>query len=77
MSSNTVKCFESTLQYCLTFTHSCTHSHTAGGVNHTRRQPARREQLGLGFCLLREEGRGDGGAGEVRFLFVKGRGKRG
>ena len=35
-------------QYYLTFTHSCTHSHTDGGVNHAMQQPARREQLGLG-----------------------------
>jgi hypothetical protein len=32
------------LQYCLTFTHSGTHSHTDGGVSHARRQPLRREQ---------------------------------
>ena len=30
---------------------SYTHSHTDGGVSHTRRQPARREQLGLGVSL--------------------------
>ena len=35
------------------FTHSCTHSHTDGGVSHARRQPARQEQLGLG-ALLRD-----------------------
>ena len=27
--------------------HSFTHSHTGGGVNHTGREPARQEQLGL------------------------------
>ena len=32
---------QSTLQYCLTVTHSCTHSHTDGRVNHARQQPAR------------------------------------
>ena len=31
--------------------HSRTHSHTDGGVSHARRQPARREQLGLGALL--------------------------
>ena len=35
----------------LIFTHSCTHSHTDGGVNNARRQPARREQLGCGVLL--------------------------
>ena len=30
----------------LTFTHSCTHSRTAGGVSHAGRRPARREQSG-------------------------------
>ena len=35
----------------LTFTHSCTHSHTDGGVSHARRQSARREQLGCGVSL--------------------------
>ena len=37
---------QSALQYCLTFTHSCTHSNTYGGVNHASRQPACREQSG-------------------------------
>ena len=35
------------LTNCLTFTHS----HTEGGVNHARQQPARQEQLGGGFCI--------------------------
>ena len=39
--------------HCLTFTHSCTHSHTDCGVHHMRRQPAHREQIKLGV-LLRE-----------------------
>ena len=43
----------SALQYCLTLTHSCTHSHADGGVNDKSRPPARREQLGLG-ALLRD-----------------------
>ena len=38
---------QSALQYCLTITRSFTHSHTDGGVDHARRQPARREQSGL------------------------------
>ena len=38
---------QSTLEYCLTFTHSCTHPHTGGAGNHAKRQPARREQ----WCL--------------------------
>ena len=38
---------------CLILTHSCTHSHTDGGVSHAMRRPARREQLGLG-ALLRD-----------------------
>ena len=41
---------KSALQYCITFTHSCTHSHTDGGVNHARRQPAGEEQSGWGVC---------------------------
>jgi len=40
------------LYICLTFTHSHTHSYTDGGVSHARRQPARREQLGLGVLLM-------------------------
>ena len=36
----------SALQYCLTFTHSFTQSHTDGGVSHAGRQPAFREQSG-------------------------------
>ena len=35
---------QSALQGGLTFTHSCTHSHTDDGVNHAVRQPARQEQ---------------------------------
>ena len=42
---------QSSFQYCLTFIHSCTHSHTNGGVDSARRQPARWEQLGLGDLL--------------------------
>ena len=42
---------QSASQYCLTFTHSCTQSHTDGGVNHARRQPARQEQSGWGVLL--------------------------
>ena len=30
----------------ITLTHSFTHSHTDGGVNHARQEPARQEQLG-------------------------------
>ena len=40
-----------TLQYRLTFTHSCTHSHSDGGVSHAGRQPARWEQIGWGVLL--------------------------
>jgi len=40
------------LYICLTFTHSITHSYTDGGVSHTRRHPARREQLGSGVLLM-------------------------
>ena len=39
------------LQYCLKFPHSCTHSHTDGGVSHARRQPAHLEQSGCGVLL--------------------------
>ena len=40
-------------QYCQTFTntHSCTHSHTDGGVNHAGRQPALQEQSGWDVSL--------------------------
>ena len=37
---------QSAFQYCQTFTHSCTHEHTDGGVSHAGRQPARQEQSG-------------------------------
>ena len=33
-------------KYCLTFIHSCTHSHTASGVSHATWQPACPEQSG-------------------------------
>ena len=42
----------SALQCWLTFTHSCTNSHTDGGVNHAGWQPGRQEQLGWGFLLM-------------------------
>ena len=32
--------FKALYNIALTFTHSCTHSHTDGGVSHARRQPA-------------------------------------
>jgi len=32
--------------------HSYSHSYTDGGVSHSRRHPARREQLGLGVLLM-------------------------
>ena len=45
----------SALQYCPTSTHSytrsCTHSLTDGGVPRARRQPARRDLLGRGVLL--------------------------
>ena len=54
---------QSALQYCLTFTHSCTHSHTDGGVNNARWQAACLDQLGLGV-LLRDTSTRLGGAGD-------------
>jgi len=37
----------STLQYCLTFTHS----YTDGGADHAGQQPTRQEQLGVRWRL--------------------------
>ena len=42
---------QSAVHYCPTLTHSCTHSHTDGGVSHARRQLARQGQLGWGVLL--------------------------
>jgi hypothetical protein len=52
------------LQYCVTFTHSYTHSHTDGGVSHAGRQPARREPLGGGILLREHLDTQLGGAGD-------------
>ena len=43
---------QSALQYWLIFTHSCPHSCKHSHNDHARRQPARREQLGV-RCLAR------------------------
>ena len=50
-----------TLSSKATYNHSCTHSHTDGGVNHTRQRPVRREPSGWG-ALLRDTQ--PGGAGD-------------
>ena len=42
---------QSALQCWLTFTHSCTHSHTKDGVNDAGRQPAGQELSGWGVSL--------------------------
>ena len=42
---------QSALQCWLTFTHSCTHSHTNDGVNDAGRQPAGQELSGWGVSL--------------------------
>lgn len=44
---------QSTLEYCLTITHSFRHSYTDGGVRRARWRPAGWEQLLLVQCLAR------------------------
>uniref|UniRef100_A0A8C5A9C0 N-ethylmaleimide-sensitive factor attachment protein, beta b n=1 Tax=Gadus morhua TaxID=8049 RepID=A0A8C5A9C0_GADMO len=47
-----------------TCNHSCTHSHTDGGVNHARRQPARQERSWGDISLWDTSTRKLGGAGD-------------
>jgi len=40
------------LYFCLTFTHSLSHSYTDGRVSHARLHPACLEQLGIGVLIM-------------------------
>ena len=55
---------QSALHCWLTFTQSCTHSHTDGRVNHAGRQPAHQEQSGWGVLLRDTPTHTLGGAGD-------------